>query len=137
MADTVDSPHYVVFAVTDGKGGADTAIVEITVRARSEKDIILQNFPNPFKIEEHKITYFPLVLSEESTVEILITTMAGEKIRNLKEELGIGTYNYDNKHLLPKWDGKNEKGEYVTSGVYLYHVKTKNSSVLKKMVVIR
>jgi flagellar hook assembly protein FlgD len=49
----------------------------------------------------------------------------------------VGTYDYNSKHLLPKWDGKNEKGEYVTAGVYLYHVKTKNSSILKKMVVIR
>jgi len=137
VADTLNSPYYVIFDVTDGKGGIDTTIVEITVMFRSEKDVILQNFPNPFVIEEHNYTYFPLVLSEESNVEILITTVAGEKVQSLKEKLGVGTYDYRNKHLLPKWDGKNEKGEYVTSGVYLYHVKTRNSSQLKKMVVIR
>jgi len=135
--DVLNSPYLVVFGVTDGKGGSDTTIVQITVMERSEKDVILQNFPNPFVIEEEKFTYFPLVLSEESSVEVLITTVAGERVRILKEKLGIGTYDYQDKHLLPKWDGKNENGEYVTSGVYLYHVKTQNTSVLKKMVVIR
>jgi hypothetical protein len=137
QSDTLNSPYYVIFDVTDGNGGTDTTIVEITVKARSEEDIILQNFPNPFVVEEDKFTYFPLVLSEESSVDILITTVAGEKVKSLRGKLGIGTHDYNDRHLLPKWDGKNEKGEYVTSGVYLYHVKTKNSSVLKKMVVIR
>jgi hypothetical protein len=135
--DVLNSPFLVVFSVSDGVGGYDTTIVEIEVLERSDKDIFPQNFPNPFVIEEHSFTYFPIVLSEESDVEISITTVAGEEIKNLKKRLGVGTHNYDSKHLLPKWDGKNEKGEYVTSGVYLYHVKTKNSSVLKKMVVIR
>lgn len=137
LSDTLNSPYYVVFDVTDGEGGADTTIVEITVKARPEKDIVLQNFPNPFIVDEHKLTYFPLVLSQESDVEVLITTVAGEKIKSLKQRLGIGTHGYNDRHLLPKWDGKNEKGEYVTSGIYLYHVKTKSSSALKKLVVIR
>lgn len=137
QSDTLNSPYYLIFDVTDGNGGADTAIVEITVKARPQKDVVLQNFPNPFVIDEQRFTYFPLVLSEESDVEVLITTAAGEKIRSLKERLGAGAHGYNDRYLLPKWDGKNEKDEYVTSGIYLYHVKTKNSSVLKKLVVIR
>lgn len=137
QSDTLNSPYYLIFDVTDGNGGADTAIVEITVKARPQKDVVLQNFPNPFVIDEQRFTYFPLVLSEESEVEVLITTAAGEKIKSLKERLGAGAHGYNDRYLLPKWDGKNEKDEYVTSGIYLYHVKTKNSSVLKKLVVIR
>ncbi len=137
QSDTLNSPYYVTFDVADGSGKTDTTIVEIAVKSRPEKDIVLQNFPNPFVIDEHKLTYFPLVLSQESDVEVLITTVAGEKIKSLKGRLGTGTHDYKERHLLPKWDGRNEKGEYVTSGIYLYHVKTKSSSVLKKLVVIR
>ncbi|MCJ7507561.1 MAG: hypothetical protein MUO85_02370, partial [candidate division Zixibacteria bacterium] len=41
--------------------------------------------------------------------------------------------------LIPAlaWNGKNERGQMVASGIYLYQVKTKGMEVLKKMAVIR
>lgn len=107
-----------------------------------QKDYIGQNFPNPFVISSNfDSTYFPFILSSVSEIEIHIFTISGEKVWHypppVKEgkEWTIG--DYTERGSCPAWDGKNEKGEYVASGVYLYQVKTKNSDVIKKMAVVR
>jgi hypothetical protein len=104
------------------------------------EDRILQNFPNPFVIEtESDRTYFPFVLSLPSRVRIDILTMSGERIRTIipkyDPKLAIGEYL--DKNLAMPWDGRNEEGEYVSSGIYLYRFRTDRASVIKKLAVIR
>jgi hypothetical protein len=107
-----------------------------------QKDYVGQNFPNPFVINGGSdSTYFPFILSSVGEVEIGVFTVSGEKVWHYPspakkgKEWTIGDYTERGK--CPGWDGKNEKGEYVSPGIYLYHVKTKNSDVIKKMAVIR
>ena len=107
-----------------------------------QKDWIGQNFPNPFVIKSSEdFTYFPFILSSVSKVEIDVFAVSGEKIWSYPppekkgQEWTIGEY--IKPGMCPVWNGKNQKGEYVASGVYLYQVKTKNSSIIKKLVVIR
>lgn len=107
-----------------------------------QKDYIGQNFPNPFVISgTSDSTYFPFILSSVSEVEIGVFTISGERVWHYPppakegKEWTIG--DYTERGSCPAWDGKNEKGEYVASGIYLYQVKTKNSTALKKMAVIR
>jgi hypothetical protein len=105
-----------------------------------EKDEILQNFPNPFVIEkESDRAYFPFVLSLPSRVRIDILTLSGERIKTISPKndpkLEIGEYLANNLAMV--WDGKNEKGEYVASGIYLYRFRTDRTTVIKKMAVIR
>ena len=107
-----------------------------------QKDYIGQNFPNPFVLNGNSdSTYFPFILSSVSEVEIGVFTISGERVWHYPppakkgDEWTIGPYTERGK--CPGWDGKNEKGEYVSPGIYLYQVKTKNSSVIKKMAVIR
>ncbi|MGB8657647.1 MAG: MXAN_6640 family putative metalloprotease [Candidatus Zixiibacteriota bacterium] len=106
------------------------------------KDWIGQNFPNPFVITSGgDRTYFPLILSSVGEVKINLFTASGELVWQYPppekegEEWTIG--DYTEKGMCPAWDGKNKKGEYVAAGVYLYQVKTKNSSAIRKMAVIR
>jgi hypothetical protein len=137
--DTLNSPYEDTFIVVDKSGLADTTMVEIWVK-RPQKDVIEQNFPNPFVITEHHFTYFPFILSFNSRVEISIFTLSGELVKKLttEKDLESGYYDYNNNRLdLPFWDGKNEDGDYVSSGVYLYYFKTNTTTQLKKMVVIR
>ncbi len=101
-------------------------------------DLIYQNFPNPFIIESSdSYTYFRFTLSNPSRVRIDIFTSSGELVKTIhpKQVYPIGDYNEKNSIFF--WDGRNASGESVSSGVYLYHVKTKNASVVKKMVVLR
>ncbi len=107
-----------------------------------QKDWIGQNFPNPFVISaDTSLTYFPFILSSVSQVEINIFTVSGERVWYYPpageegQEWTIGDYIERGK--CPAWDGKNENGEYVVSGIYLYQVKTKNSTEIKKLAVVR
>jgi hypothetical protein len=107
-----------------------------------QKDWIGQNFPNPFVIQaDSGSTYFPFILSSVSEVQIDVFTVSGERVWHyppVGKEGQVWTIgDYTERGKCPAWDGKNENGEYVTSGIYLYQVKTKNSSVMKKIAVVR
>ncbi len=136
-ADDLDSTYTIVFSADDGHGGTGEASVQITVETKPHRDDIGQNFPNPFVVSEHDSTFFPFELSSSTNVEIWIFNLAGELVKKLSGEYGYGHWGVDEKDQLLFWDGKNEDGEYVGSGIYLYRVETKNITVIKKMAVIR
>jgi hypothetical protein len=105
-----------------------------------QADKILQNYPNPFEItSESDRTYFPFVLHRPSRVRIDIFTLSGERIKTIvprgDPELWVGEYL--SEHLAMPWDGKNEKGEYVSSGVYVYRFRTDRNTEIRKIAVIR
>ena len=107
-----------------------------------QQNWIGQNFPNPFVITgSNDWTYFPFVLSAVTEVEINIFTVSGELVWQYpapgrkSQEWTIGEYTESGQ--CPAWDGRNQEGEYVSSGIYVYQVKTKNSTVVKKLAVIR
>lgn len=95
--------------------------------ARSE---LLQNYPNPFNPE----TWIPFRLSEPNEVTISIYTPSGQLVRKL--DLGykdIG--DYTDKNSSAYWDGRNEFGEKVSSGVYFYSIKAGKFQSVKKMII--
>jgi hypothetical protein len=105
-----------------------------------QEDKILQNYPNPFVIAtESDSTFFPFMLSSPSRVRVDIFTLGGERLKTLvpknDPEYPVGEY-LDRIYAVP-WDGKNENGEYVSSGIYLYRFRTDRATVIKKMAVIR
>ncbi len=103
------------------------------------RDTIFQNFPNPFVIRNTSdVTYFPFTLSEQSHVFIDILTPDGVLVRRIRTSNPLaGNNSYKTKTSALSWDGKNEKLQYVASGVYFYRVKTKNAEKLMKLVVVR
>jgi hypothetical protein len=119
------------------------AVYDSTLHGESSlpgEDRILQNFPNPFVIEtESDRTYFPFVLSLPSRVRIDILTMSGERIKTIipKYDPKYAIGEYLEKNLAMPWDGRNEEGEYVSSGIYLYRFRTDRATVIKKLAVIR
>ncbi|MGB7063170.1 MAG: MXAN_6640 family putative metalloprotease [Candidatus Zixiibacteriota bacterium] len=105
-----------------------------------QSDWILQNFPNPFVIKtESDQTYFPFVLASPSRVRIDIFTLSGERIITIapKNDVKLPIGEYVDENLAMPWNGRNEQGEYVSSGVYLYRFRTDRSTEIKKIVVIR
>jgi hypothetical protein len=104
------------------------------------KDDVLQNYPNPFVIKtETDTTYFPFVLSNSTHVRIDIFNTSGERIRSLipqnDPKYPVGEY-IDRIYAIP-WDGKNEAGETVSAGIYIYKFQTEKFTVLKKLAVVR
>ena len=76
---------------------------------------LLQNYPNPFNPE----TWIPFELAGESDVVLKIYGVKGSLVREIS--LGrklAGTYTQKAKAIY--WDGKNDRGEYVASGLYFY-----------------
>lgn len=105
-------------------------------------DRIYQNFPNPFVLrEDNSTTKFPLSLKSPSDVKLYIFTTSGELvweytwINRCAGEYDINQFP-DPEYLPFQWNGKNKKGEYVASGIYIYQIVTENTSEVKKMVVV-
>jgi Tol biopolymer transport system component len=102
----------------------------ILLSAVPERSTLLPNFPNPFNPE----TWIPFQLSEASVVTVSIYDAAGERTRTL--ELGYlpaGTYASRTKAAY--WDGTNEIGERVASGVYLYELRAGAFRKTGRMVI--
>lgn len=83
----------------------------------------LLNYPNPFSSQ----TNFTYKLTEEAQVEIKIYTLSGKLIRTLKSASGLADYNYSTV-----WDGKDQDGDQVASGVYIYKAIAKNKTSANK-----
>ena len=91
---------------------------------------LLPNYPNPFNPE----TWIPYQLAEAAEVTLRIYAANGTLIRTLA--LGhqpTGMY-HDRSHAA-YWDGRNELGEPVASGVYFYTLTAGNFTATRKMLV--
>lgn len=86
-----------------------------------------QNYPNPF----NPVTTLRYELSEQSFVRITINDILGREVRNLVngvEEPGF-------KSVI--WDGKNDAGQTLGAGVYLYRIQTKDFRQTNKMILLK
>ena len=100
--------------------------------ANPEKTGLLPNYPNPFNPE----TWIPYHLADDTNVEFMIYDLRGVLVR--KFDLGYkqaGYYVDRGKALY--WDGRNESGELVSSGVYFYRFLTNNYSELRQMSILK
>ncbi|MDZ4724215.1 MAG: FlgD immunoglobulin-like domain containing protein [candidate division Zixibacteria bacterium] len=86
-----------------------------------------QNYPNPFN-PETRIEYD---LSQPTTVQLDVLNILGQRVRQLVDERQSA-----GRHSVI-WDGRNNRGEQVGSGMYLYQLKTGESIASRKMVLLR
>ena len=91
---------------------------------------LLSNYPNPFNPE----TWIPYQLSETAEVTVTIHASDGKLVRTL--ELGqVPAGVYSEKDRAAYWDGQNEQGEPVASGVYFYTLTAGEFKATRKMVI--
>ncbi len=105
---------------------------QLTTLGHIKQTALLQNYPNPFNPE----TWMPYILSKDSSVTIDIYTASGQLVRTLP--LGPqkqGAYLFRNQAAY--WDGNNDKGEAVGSGVYFYQLRAADFSATRKMVIAK
>lgn len=91
---------------------------------------LLMNYPNPFNPE----TWIPYQLSEASDVTVGIYSMNGTLIRTLAlghRPAGL----YQHKSRAAYWDGRNEFGERVASGLYFYTLTAGDFTATRKMLI--
>ena len=93
---------------------------------------LLQNFPNPFNPE----TWIPYQLETSADVTFQIYDMSGDLVRTL--DLGFkGQGFYMTRSRAAYWDGRNNLGEQVASGVYFYSLHTPDFSATRKMLILK
>jgi len=86
-----------------------------------------QNYPNPF----NPGTEIEYTLRKSGKVILEIYNLLGQKVRTLvREHQSPGFY-----HLT--WDGKNERGEKVSSGIYFYRLEMNGAFQTKRMVLLK
>ena len=86
-----------------------------------------QNFPNPFNPETR--IYFSI--PELQKVQLIVYNVVGQKVRTL-----LNTQYAAGRHVI-NWDGLNDAGHRVPTGVYIYRIKAGDFIDFKKMTMIK
>ena len=114
-------------AISGYNGPALTAQVSVSA---SRENALGANFPNPFNPE----TWIPYQLAKDAEVTLHIYSVNGTLVRTLilgHQAAGL----YQNRSRAAHWDGKNEFGESVASGVYFYMLTAGDFTATRKMLI--
>ena len=107
-------------------------LAQLLAALRPTETVLLANYPNPFNPE----TWIPYHLADDADVTITIYDIKGAMVRRL--DLGhqpAGYYTHRAKAAY--WDGHNESGESVASGVYFYQLRAGDYSQVRRMVILK
>ena len=119
--------------LTDVASQRGVLFLEQLLAALTPKETaLLPNYPNPFNPE----TWIPYHLAEDADVTLTIHDASGIMVRRL--DLGhrlVGYYSDQGKAV--HWDGRNDLGESVASGVYFYHLTAGDYSATRKMLILK
>lgn len=117
-----------VLSVKDGTPGLrNTPYITATVDdlpVAAHSSVLLQNYPNPF----NEGTYFEFKLAHPGEYRISILDVNGRILRILKGEDQMAT----NQTIY--WDGKDDSGKAVVTGVYFYRLEANGFREMKQMV---
>ena len=97
-----------------------------------ETTALLANYPNPFNPE----TWIPYQLSKAADVTISIHAAEGAAVRTLTlgyQDAGM----YKHRSQAAYWDGKNELGETVASGLYFYTLTAGDFTATRRMLILK
>jgi hypothetical protein len=88
---------------------------------------LFQNVPNPFNPE----TTISFELPEGTEVALAVYNLVGQRVRTLVQEArGPGRYRV-------VWDGRDDLGHDVSSGVYFYRFKAGDFLATRRMLLVR
>ena len=121
----------------DGAGSFDVWLVKVNASITTDitdetntlvKDFQLyQNTPNPF----NPSTIIKFTIRNECSVSLKIYNINGELVSTLIDEVkGAGDYSIN-------WNGKDNAGRSVSSGIYFYKLAADNTSLTKKMTLLK
>ena len=94
--------------------------------------VLLPGYPNPFNPEVR----LPFELAEPANVQIRIHNVLGQEVRRL--DLGpLPAGRYTGPGRAARWDGRNEQGMPVSSGMYFGVLHAGERTAVQKMTLIR
>ena len=92
-----------------------------------DKFTLGNNYPNPF----NPTTTFNFSIAKSGLVRIAVYNVLGQKIKTLlNKNMQAGNYK-------ATWDGTDNFGSHVSSGVYFYRLESQSFSVTKKMILMK
>ncbi len=104
-----------------------TDVRQITFETTPKTYGLGQNYPNPFNMETDIFYQLP----EASEVKLTIYNSRGQKIQTLvAEQQNAG-------HYVAHWDGRDESGQEVSSGVYVYKLIANDFTDSKKLILMK
>jgi hypothetical protein len=105
-------------------GTAGNGLIEL---GTPEEFKLYQNYPNPFSNQ----TTFQYDVAEQTSIKIYIYNTLGQLVKTIdRGENGVGTHTVE-------WDGKNDDGDTLSSGVYFYQLRTKDFNKTMKMLFVK
>jgi hypothetical protein len=108
--------------------GTPTTVPEEQVQNGAPHSFELyQNYPNPFNFG----TLIKYALPEESMVKLVVYNLLGQKVKVLVENTQSPGY------YTVYWDGKDNEGNFLPSGIYFYRISTEDRSEVKKLILLK
>ena len=108
-------------------GQPATAVAEDFTADRPTAFVLSQNYPNPF----NSSTAIAFDLPRQGAVELTVYTIAGQQVATLVRGIRAAG------HYRITWDGRNDAGAALASGVYLYRLRIGSQVETRKMLLLR
>ncbi len=113
-------------------GQSSSVLGTITGVNNSESNLpktfaLRQNYPNPF----NPTTNIQFDVPKTSNVKIEIYDVLGREVRTLVDQ------NMTAGHYTKVWNGLNDRGQQVVSGIYIYRMEAGSFVSLKKMILLK
>jgi hypothetical protein len=89
--------------------------------------VLFQNYPNPFNPQ----TIIEYVLPKNTYVRLTLYNILGQKVKTLIDEYQSAG------HRTKLWDGRDDKGNEVASGIYFYRLDAGGFTQVKKMLLLK
>ena len=128
-----DYEYHVTSVYETGESGSSN-IVEVTVDFTDAEEVLIPaitalvgNYPNPF----NPTTTINYQLSKASNIEIVVYNLKGQKVRTLLDSQKSAGYHN------AMWNGRDNSGNSVSSGIYFYEMKTEDYSDIRKMILLK
>ena len=120
-------------ALTDPKLQSGIRFLEQLLSVLVPKEtVLLPNYPNPFNPE----TWIPYRLAEDAFVTVTIYDQGGRVVRRLNVGHQTAAV-YERRSKAIYWDGRNEVGDKVASGIYFYTLIAGDFSATRKMLILK
>jgi len=115
------------FAVVAGTSEFLAGYIESSQEALPDGFVLHQNYPNPFNPQ----TTVAFDLARSGDVELAVFNVLGRKVKTVFDgKLLKGHHEFD-------WDGTNDAGTSIASGVYFYRLQTSSGTKARKMLLLK
>ena len=119
--------------LTDATSQRGVLFLEQLLAALTPKETaLLPNYPNPFNPE----TWIPYHLAHDADVVLTVYDAKGLLVRRLDLGHQPAGY-YTARAKAAYWNGRNESGESVASGVYFYQLRAGDYTTVRRMVIVK